>query len=140
MRLSKIAISSVFLPFTLLFNLTPAPAQDSASIKGYKATSHWVARDVLRQFGAIPTEGRIVTDRNRITGGGVTAGLDFCLTIVAKLRNQTYAEAVQLYLEYDPQPPFNSGSPKTASPAAKRFNTDMFEPFAKTARATAIRA
>ncbi len=109
-------------------------------LKGYKATSHWVVRDVLTEFGAIPTEGRIITDRNRITGGGVTAGLDFGLTIVAKLGNQTYAEAVQLYLEYDPQPPFNSGSPKTASPAAKQFNDNMFELFAKTARATAIRA
>jgi cyclohexyl-isocyanide hydratase len=109
-------------------------------LKGYKATSYWMVRDVLTEFGAIPTEGRVVTDRNRITGGGVTAGLDFGLTIVAKLRDQTYAEAVQLYLEYDPQPPFNSGSPETANPAAKQFNEDMFKPFARTAREVAIRA
>lgn len=109
-------------------------------LKGYKATSHWAAREVLAEFGAIPTDERIVTDRNRVTGGGVTAGLDFGLALVAKLRTRDYAEAVQLYLEYDPQPPFNAGSLKTAGAAAKQFNVDMFKPFAKTAREAAIRA
>jgi cyclohexyl-isocyanide hydratase len=109
-------------------------------LKGYRATSYWLAREVLKEFGAIPTDGRVVIDRNRITGGGVTAGLDFGLTLVAKLRNQTYAEAVQLYLEYDPHPPFSAGSPETAPPVAKKFITDMLSPFNVAARAAAIRA
>lgn len=109
-------------------------------LKGYKATSYWNTLETLKVFGAIPTEGRVVIDRNRMTGGGVTAGLDFGLALVAKLRTRDYAEAVQLYLEYDPQPPFNAGSLKTARAAAKQFNVDMFKPFAKTAREAAIRA
>jgi cyclohexyl-isocyanide hydratase len=109
-------------------------------LKGYKATSYWNTLETLRVFGAIPTEGRVVIDRNRMTGGGVTAGLDFGLTLVAKLRNQTYAEAVQLYVEYNPQPPFNSGSPATANKQAKKFVDDMFAPAAKALHETALRA
>jgi cyclohexyl-isocyanide hydratase len=90
-------------------------------LKGYKATSHWATLDVLKEFGAIPTDARIVEDRKIITGGGVTAGIDFGLAIAAKLRNRTYAEAIQLYLEYNPQPPFNAGSPKTASKEVNTF-------------------
>lgn len=108
-------------------------------LKGYKATSHWLTRDILSEFGAVPTDQRIVTDRNRITGGGVTAGLDFGLAIVAKLRNESYAQAVQLYLEYDPQPPFNAGSPKTAGRDAQEFLNEMFAPFTRAARETARR-
>ena len=103
-------------------------------LKGYKATSHWTTLDVLKEFGAIPTAERVVQDRNRITGGGVTAGIDFGLTIAAKLRNWTTAEAIQLYLEYNPQPPFNSGSPKTASAEAKNFIGGMSRPMAEQAR------
>ena len=103
-------------------------------LKGYKATSHWATRDVLSEFGAIPTNQRIVVDRNRITGGGVTAGIDFGLTLAAKLRGETYAKAVQLYLEYAPQPPFNSGTPETAGNAEKQFINEMLQPFAKAAR------
>lgn len=109
-------------------------------LKGYKATSYWNTVETLKVFGAIPTEGRVVIDRNRMTGGGVTAGLDFGLAIVAKLRNQTYAEAVQLYVEYNPQPPFNSGSPATANKQAKKFIDDMFTPAAKALHETALRA
>jgi hypothetical protein len=83
-------------------------------LKGYRATTHWAAKEVLADFGAIATEGRVVRDRNRITGGGVTAGLDFGLTMVAELRDATYAQGVQLQAEYDPHPPFQSGSPVTA--------------------------
>lgn len=108
-------------------------------LKGYKATSYWNTLETLKVFGAIPTEGRVVIDRNRMTGGGVTAGLDFGLAIVAKLRNQTYAEAVQLYVEYNPQPPFNSGSPATANKQAKKFIDDMFTPAAKALHETALR-
>ena len=109
-------------------------------LKGYKATSHWLTRDVLAEFGAIPTAGRIVVDRNRVTGGGVTAGLDFGLELVAQLRNRDYAEAVQLYLEYDPQPPFDSGTPEKASPLVNQFVGEMFAGLKDAATVTARRA
>lgn len=109
-------------------------------LKGYKATSYWDTRDVLKELGAIPTKGRVVIDRNRITGGGVTAGIDFGLKIVSKLRNKTYAEAVQLYLEYDPAPPFNAGSPEKAPPLVRQFMKDMFAGMRENAFATARRA
>ena len=85
-------------------------------LDGYKATSHWMWLEHLALFGAIPTGGRVVTDRNRITGGGVTAGIDFGLTIVAALRGEEHARLAQLSVEYDPQPPFDSGSPAAAGP------------------------
>jgi cyclohexyl-isocyanide hydratase len=83
-------------------------------LKGYKATSHWATRDALSTFGAKPVDARVVVDRNRITGGGVTAGIDFGLVLLAKLRGEEAAKLTQLAMEYDPQPPFLSGSPKTA--------------------------
>ena len=88
----------------------------SGLLTGYKATSHWAARDSLAEFGAIPTDARVVRDRNRITGAGVTAGLDFGLTMVAEMRGDTYAQMAQLLCEYDPHPPFNAGSTHTAPP------------------------
>lgn len=109
-------------------------------LEGYKATSHWATLEVLKELGAIPTKKRIVIDRNRITGGGVTAGIDFGLEIVALLRNETYAKAVQLYLEYDPQPPFNAGSPEKAPPEAKQFLDEMFAGLVDTSTQTAKRA
>ena len=100
-------------------------------LKGYKATSHWAARDGLSAFGAIPTDARVVVDRNRITGGGVTAGIDFGLVLLAKLRGDDAAKLTQLAMEYDPEPPFLSGSPKTAGPAiveqAMSFMAATFE-------------
>jgi len=86
-------------------------------LQGYKATSHWAAREGLSAFGAEPADARVVVDRNRITGGGVTAGIDFGLVVLAKLRGDDAAKFTQLAMEYDPEPPFNSGSPKTADPA-----------------------
>ncbi len=83
-------------------------------LKGYKATTHWLALDTLKSFGAEPVSERVVIDRNRITGGGVTAGIDFALTLAAKLKDESYAKGVQLMMEYDPQPPFNSGRPDLA--------------------------
>lgn len=109
-------------------------------LQGYKATSYWDTRDVLKELGAIPTKGRVVIDRNRITGGGVTAGIDFGLKIVAMLRTRAYAEAVQLYLEYDPAPPFNAGSPENAPLLAREFLKDMFAGMRENAFATARRA
>lgn len=85
-------------------------------LRGHRATAHWYVRDLLALFGAEPVEARVVTDRNRVTGGGVTAGLDFGLSIVAALRGEEAARRVQLLLEYDPQPPFAAGSPAGAGP------------------------
>ena len=72
--------------------------------------------DFLSAFGATPTKTRVCVDRNRITGGGVTAGIDFALTLVSILTDRKTAEAIQLGLEYNPAPPFNAGSPDTAPP------------------------
>lgn len=85
-------------------------------LSGYRATTHWTAMDSLEPFGAVPTETRVCIDGNRITGGGVTAGIDFALTLVAELIDRPTAEAVQLRLEYNPEPPFAAGSPRTAPP------------------------
>jgi cyclohexyl-isocyanide hydratase len=83
-------------------------------LRGYKAATHWSAMEMLALLGATPTRSRVCIDRNRITGGGVTAGIDFALRLVSLLVDRTTAEAVQLRLEYNPSPPFNSGSPETA--------------------------
>jgi putative intracellular protease/amidase len=106
-------------------------------LKGYKATSHWSVRHVLAGFGAIPTDARVVRDRNRITGAGVTAGLDFGLTMVAELRDRTYAECCQLRSEYDPDPPFHSGSIKTAPAEVKAAVVEMLAEFVKKSEALA---
>lgn len=84
-------------------------------LKGKKATTHWNALDFLASFGAIVTPGRVVRDGNLFTAGGVTAGIDFGLTIAAALRGREEAEAIQLSLEYAPEPPFHSGLPEKAS-------------------------
>ena len=85
-------------------------------LRGYRATTHWTAMEFLGEFGAVPTRSRVVVDRNRVTGGGVTAGIDFALTLVSILVDRPTAEAIQLRLEYNPAPPFNSGSPDAAPP------------------------
>lgn len=106
-------------------------------LKGYKATSHWAAREALRDFGAEPVDARVVVDRNRITGGGVTAGLDFGLQIIAKLRDQRYAEGVQLLAEYAPEPPFNAGTPHTAPKESVDLMSGMLFKFVEDVRAVA---
>jgi cyclohexyl-isocyanide hydratase len=85
-------------------------------LRGYKATTHWSAMEYLEPYGALPTKTRVCVDRNRFTGGGVTAGIDFALTLVSHLADRATAEAIQLGMEYNPAPPFNSGSPDTAPP------------------------
>ena len=85
-------------------------------LKGKRATTHWNAHDFLARLGAIPVAGRIVEDGNLITAGGVTAGIDFGLLLVARLLGEVEAEIVQLSLEYAPAPPFRSGTPAEASP------------------------
>ena len=91
-------------------------------LKGYKSACHWAWRDMLKDFGATPVAERVVHDRNRISGGGVTAGIDFGLTVAAELAGEEVAKSIQLVLEYDPQPPFDSGSPeKAGSERVKRI-------------------
>jgi len=109
-------------------------------LRGYKATSHWAVRDVLPLLGAELTAGRVVQDRNRITSGGITAGIDFGLQIAARLRGEDYARALELTLEYDPQPPFASGSPEKAPPAVEKATRAMYEPLHAAAREAALAA
>jgi cyclohexyl-isocyanide hydratase len=85
-------------------------------LKGYRATSHWNTRDILPLLGAIPVEQRVIEDRNRITGGGVTSGIDFGLVIASRMRDEQYARMLQLVNEYDPHPAFSAGTPKEAGP------------------------
>lgn len=83
-------------------------------LNGYKATTHWLSLDLLKLFPVEVVEERVVIDRNRVTAGGVTAGIDFGLYIAAKLFGEDVAKETQLMMEYDPAPPFNAGSPGTA--------------------------
>lgn len=86
-------------------------------LTGYKATCHWLSMDILALFDVQVVPERVVVDRNRITGAGVTSGLDFAFTVVAALRGEDAARALQLMLEYDPAPPFDSGHPRVAAAA-----------------------
>ncbi len=91
-------------------------------LDGYRATCHWASRDQLAWSGAIPVAERTVFARNRVTGGGVTAGIDFALSLMAAIRGDEHAKLVQLSIEYDPAPPFDSGAPeKTDSGVLKRY-------------------
>ena len=100
-------------------------------LRGYKAATHWAFMDLLPLVGAEPVHQRVVIDRNRITAGGVTAGIDFGLTVLAELGGPQLAQSVQLALEYNPAPPFRAGHPDVAPPeivAAVRANlTKRFE-------------
>jgi cyclohexyl-isocyanide hydratase len=83
-------------------------------LQGYRAATHWLAMDLLSILGAEPIQQRVVIDRNRITGGGITAGIDFGLVVAAELCGRDIAERIQLMMEYNPAPPFTSGSPTSA--------------------------
>jgi len=85
-------------------------------LKGKRATSHWAAIESLALMGAVPVREKVVIDGNIITGAGVTSGIDFALHLAAMLAGEQTAREIQLQIEYDPQPPFDSGSPKAASP------------------------
>jgi cyclohexyl-isocyanide hydratase len=87
-------------------------------LTGYRATSHWAWHSYLSMFGVEPVRQRVVFDRNRATGGGVTAGIDFGFALMAEIAGEEHAKMVQLALEYDPAPPFDSGIPEKASPEA----------------------
>jgi cyclohexyl-isocyanide hydratase len=83
-------------------------------LDGYKSTCHWLSLEFLRMFPAEVVEDRVVVDRNHASGGGVTSGLDFAFTMVALLRGEDVARKLQLFMEYDPAPPFRSGHPRVA--------------------------
>lgn len=83
-------------------------------LDGYRANSHWAFRHLLPPLGAILAEGRVVVDRNRITGGGVTAGIDFGLKLASILKGDNVGKLMELVLEYDPEPPFKTGTPDRA--------------------------
>lgn len=85
-------------------------------LRGKRAATHWMSMQMLEAFGAIPVDARVVVDGNVITGGGVTAGIDFGLRVAAEIAGEETARAIQLAIEYDPHPPFDSGSPRTAHP------------------------
>lgn len=84
---------------------------------GYRSACHWAAREMLSAFGAVPVAERIVRDRNRLSGGGVTAGIDFGLVLAAELAGEEVAKEIQLMLEYAPAPPFQAGTPLAAGAA-----------------------
>jgi transcriptional regulator GlxA family with amidase domain len=96
-------------------------------LKGKRATSHWAWRDALSAFGATPDPARVVRDGNVITGGGVTAGIDFALTVMAEIAGDEYAQSVQLSIEYAPAPPFNSGRPELAPPEVLAGTQQRYE-------------
>ena len=98
-------------------------------MRGYRATCHWACREFLPLFGATPVDARVVVDRNRVSGGGVTAGLDFGLTLLAKLLGDDLARMTQLAMEYDPEPPFHAGTPKGAGPEVVKKVQDWLGPF-----------
>ncbi|KAF1011711.1 MAG: Isonitrile hydratase [Pseudomonas fluorescens] len=85
-------------------------------LRGRRATTHWAYHDLLAPLGAIPVQERVVRDGNLFTGGGITAGIDFALTLAAELYSEAAAQLVQLQIEYAPAPPFNAGRPETAPP------------------------
>jgi cyclohexyl-isocyanide hydratase len=104
-------------------------------IKGKRAGSHWAYRELLTNFGAIPDDARVVRDGNVITGGGVTAGIDIALTIVADLAGDDIAKMIQLAIEYAPAPPFNSGRPEVAEEKTVAAVKNLFAGFAAQRRA-----
>jgi transcriptional regulator GlxA family with amidase domain len=105
---------------------------ETGLLKGYRATTHWAYQQRLALYpGVEVVASRVVTDRNRITGGGVTAGIDFALTLIGQLAGPETAAALQLMAEYDPHPPANLGSPDLAPPelvAAIRQQFDQMAP------------
>lgn len=97
-------------------------------LRGYKATSHWSMRDILPLLGAELVVNRVVQDRNRVTAGGVTAGIDFGLRVAGELRGEDYARFLTLALEYDPEPPYGPAIPEKATPSVQKLSQSAFAP------------
>jgi cyclohexyl-isocyanide hydratase len=106
-------------------------------LRGYRAATHWGALDLLASFGAVPTKERVCVDRNRVTGGGVTAGIDFALTLVSQLVDRKTAEMIQLRMEYAPAPPFDAGSPASAPADVLALTKERIAP-SRARRAAAV--
>jgi cyclohexyl-isocyanide hydratase len=94
-------------------------------LQGYRATTYWMFLELLRPLGAEPSSERVVVDRNRITGGGVTAGIDFGFVVAAELFEEEMAKKIQLSIEYDPTPPFDGGSAKSAEAALVKSVSEL---------------
>lgn len=112
-------------------------------LHGKRAACHWALRDQLAEFGAIPDPGRVVRDGNVVTGGGVTAGIDMALQVLADIAGENFAKSLQLGLEYAPAPPFQSGRPESATPevveAVLGMMSDLLEGGKRAVRVAAAR-
>jgi len=95
-------------------------------LKGRRATTHWAYADLLPRVGATHEKSRVVRDGNVITAGGVTSGIDFALRLVAEIAGDEVAQSIQLGIEYDPEPPFQSGHPDRAPDTVRRRVIDAF--------------
>jgi cyclohexyl-isocyanide hydratase len=110
-------------------------------LKGYRATTHWASIQFLEAFGAVPMAGsRVVVDRNRMTGGGVTAGVDLGLALAAHIAGEEVAKRIQLSMEYDPHPPFHCGHPREAQQAMVDGMLSKMKPMLESRRAAVMRA
>ena len=106
-------------------------------LQAKRATTHWTAMEVLPYFGAIPSDERVVIDGKLISAGGVTSGIDASLIVVSLLRGETVAQELQLYMAYDPKPPFNAGSPACAPSSVLNAVTKRAQPITEKRLATA---
>ncbi|QZY92610.1 DJ-1/PfpI family protein (plasmid) [Pantoea dispersa] len=109
-------------------------------LEGYKATTHWASLDQLALLGAEPVNERVVRDRNRITGAGVTSGIDFALSVVSEMFGPNIAQNIQLHMEYDPAPPFDCGSPRSASEEQLKKAQQQVAPFIEKRRQATLKA
>lgn len=109
-------------------------------LRGYKATTHWASLDQLALLGAEPVNERVVRDRNRITGAGVTSGIDFALSVVSEMFGPNIAQNIQLHMEYDPAPPFDCGSPRSASEEQLKKAQQQVAPFIEKRRQATLKA
>ena len=112
-------------------------------LNGRRATTYWAAMDLLPYFGATPVGSRVVVDGNLVSAAGVSSGIDGALHVAAMMRGKAAAEAIQLYMQYAPEPPFNAGSPQTAAPdtvtAVKDAAADLMARRKQSAKAVAKR-
>jgi len=109
-------------------------------LQGYRATCHWASLDQLTALGATPVAERVVVDGNRITGAGVTSGIDFALAVVLRTAGESTAKRIQLQMEYDPAPPFAAGSPAGAGPEVTAQLLERIRSFQERRRAVTLRA
>jgi len=109
-------------------------------LKGKRATTHWAYHSDLSRVGAVPVKARVVRDGNLFTGGGVTAGIDFALTLAAEIAGEALARAIQLSLEYDPAPPYDAGAPEKAAAETLAAMEQRYAPRRDAFRAALTRA